>query len=87
MLDHFDIDSRRRAPPTVGIGDLPDDVRLATPGRGGPGGPTLTLAEVERQHIPAVVDAAEGNRTRAAALLGIEPATLVRKLRLYGKRV
>jgi transcriptional regulator of acetoin/glycerol metabolism len=60
----------------------------ATPFRegGAPGTPILPLADVERQHILAVLDAAAGNRTRAAALLGIGPATLFRKLRLYGQR-
>jgi Nif-specific regulatory protein len=43
------------------------------------------LAEVERDHILATLEAAGGNRSRAAALLGIGRNTLQRKLRQYGK--
>jgi Nif-specific regulatory protein len=42
-----------------------------------------SLAEVEREHILATLEAAEGNRSRAAALLGIGRNTLQRKLRQY----
>jgi Nif-specific regulatory protein len=38
------------------------------------------LAEVEREHILVTLEACGGNRTRAAALLGIGRNTLVRKL-------
>jgi DNA-binding NtrC family response regulator len=41
---------------------------------------SLTLEEVERRHIAAVLDACEGNRTKAAARLGIGLATLRRFL-------
>jgi len=40
-----------------------------------------TLAEVERAHIKAVLELTDGNRTRAARILGISPTTLWRKLR------
>src|SRR5262249_40458272 len=44
----------------------------------------LTLAEVEKRHILRTLDAAGGNRTRAAQMLGIGRNTLQRKLRAYG---
>ena len=40
-----------------------------------------TLAEVELDHIRAVLAAAGGNQSRAARTLGISPSTLWRKLR------
>jgi len=44
----------------------------------------LPLDEVERRHILAVLAAVGGNRGRAAAVLGIDPKTLYRKLRARG---
>ncbi len=43
-----------------------------------------TLDEVEREHILAMLERAEGNRTTAARLLGIGRNTLTRKLKKYG---
>jgi DNA-binding NtrC family response regulator len=45
--------------------------------------PPATLAEIERGHILAVLHQANGNRERAAAILGISSRTLYRKLREY----
>jgi DNA-binding NtrC family response regulator len=45
---------------------------------------TLTLAEVERKQIEAVLRACEGNKQRAAAQLGISRSTLYEKMRSYG---
>jgi Nif-specific regulatory protein len=45
---------------------------------------TRPLAEVEREHILKTLQAAEGNRSRAAELLGIGRNTLLRKLKEYG---
>ncbi|GJM44659.1 MAG: acetoacetate metabolism regulatory protein AtoC [Gemmatimonadota bacterium] len=42
------------------------------------------LADVEREHIYRVVDETEGNRTRAADILGITRQTLINKLKSYG---
>lgn len=42
-----------------------------------------TLEELERQHILRVLKEANGNRERAAAILGISARTLYRKLREY----
>jgi DNA-binding NtrC family response regulator len=69
----------------VEVEDLPDEVRHSAPATGAPGIAPLsqTLAEVERSHILAVLDSVDGNRTKAAALLGIGPATLFRRLKDY----
>ena len=42
------------------------------------------LDELERRHILAVLDACEGGKTKAAALLGINRTTLWKKLNQYG---
>jgi DNA-binding NtrC family response regulator len=39
-----------------------------------------TIEEVERRHVTATLEAVGGNKTKAAALLGIERSTLDRKL-------
>lgn len=46
-----------------------------------PGGADRTLAEVEAEHIRAVLASTGDNRTRAAAILGIDRKTLREKLR------
>jgi len=70
----------------------PGPAALGAPGTTG-GGPAaggegaaegLPLAEVERRHILATLEAAEGNRAEAARRLGIGSATLFRKLKRYG---
>ncbi|HEX8493950.1 MAG TPA: sigma-54 dependent transcriptional regulator [Pyrinomonadaceae bacterium] len=45
--------------------------------------PPATLEELERQHILRVLEETNGNRERAAAILGISARTLYRKLREY----
>jgi DNA-binding NtrC family response regulator len=45
--------------------------------------PSATLEELEREHILRVLSESEGNRERAAAILGISSRTLYRKLREY----
>lgn len=45
--------------------------------------PSATLEELEREHILRVLGESEGNRERAAAILGISSRTLYRKLREY----
>jgi len=44
-----------------------------------------TLGEVERDHVEAVLRASDGNRSRTAAILGISPSTLWRKMKAWGK--
>ena len=43
-----------------------------------------SLADVEREHIQAMLDHTSWNKSRAASLLGIERSTLDRKIRRYG---
>jgi len=49
-----------------------------------PGDPVPTLDELERAHILRVLEQCEGQKTKAAALLGINRTTLWKKLRQYG---
>ncbi|MFO0600624.1 MAG: helix-turn-helix domain-containing protein [Myxococcaceae bacterium] len=42
-----------------------------------------SLAEVERRHIMKVLEAVDGNRTQASAILGIDRKTLYRRLEQY----
>ncbi len=65
---------------------LPDRVREAPTPRvvddGMPPNPTMEV--IERAYIQWVLKAEEGNKTRAAEVLGIDPSTLYRKLNRYG---
>ena len=67
------------------VDDLPERIQKALwPLPALPAGePVLALAEVERRHVLRVLEAARGNRTRAAALLGLHRRTLSRKLAAY----
>ena len=49
-------------------------------------GDDLTLTELERLHIKAVLERCAGNRTRAARILGIERKSLYRKIVRLGIR-
>ena len=63
-------------------GSLPD--LEGEPGTGSGTEPDLVpLAEVERRHIEQVLAACQGNRARAAHILGIGERTLYRKLKAY----
>jgi transcriptional regulator with GAF, ATPase, and Fis domain len=44
----------------------------------------IPLSELERTHIEQVLRHTEGNKSRAASILGIERSTLDRKLKKYG---
>jgi two-component system response regulator AtoC len=64
--------------------DLPAELRV---GSGSPAGASAqggSLEEMERQHIIATLRQVGGHRAKAAALLGIDPKTLYRKLLTYG---
>jgi DNA-binding NtrC family response regulator len=64
--------------------DLPAELRTGRGGatdRAAEGG---SLEEMERQHIIATLRKVGGHRAKAAALLGIDPKTLYRKLLTYG---
>jgi DNA-binding NtrC family response regulator len=43
----------------------------------------LPLAEVEKRHILRVLSSTNGNKTRAARILGIDTKTLYNKLKSY----
>jgi DNA-binding NtrC family response regulator len=58
---------------------------IATPGVGAAGGDELcSLEELERRHVLRVLESCGGQKTRAAAVLGINRTTLWKKLRQYG---
>lgn len=59
---------------------LPAAVRSASTGDDSP----LSLEEVERRHIAAVLQRTNWHQGRAASLLGISAKTLYRKIREYG---
>jgi two-component system response regulator HydG len=64
--------------------DLPAELRTghgSTTGRPAESG---SLEEMERQHIIATLRQVGSHRAKAAALLGIDPKTLYRKLLTYG---
>ena len=47
--------------------------------------PEITLADLEKRHIDRVLRHTDGNKSRAALILGIERSTLDRKLKRYQK--
>jgi DNA-binding NtrC family response regulator/pSer/pThr/pTyr-binding forkhead associated (FHA) protein len=75
--------------PELQLDDLPPELLHAAPPSGPPGPAAVhvtpasirTLAELEREAIAAALAATEGNKARAAALLGIDRTTLYRKLK------
>ncbi|HYG67455.1 MAG TPA: helix-turn-helix domain-containing protein, partial [Anaeromyxobacteraceae bacterium] len=60
---------------------LPDELRAPPRPSARPG--ARTLAEVEREHVLAVLEACGGSQAEAARILGIGRNTLWRKLRAY----
>jgi DNA-binding NtrC family response regulator len=68
---------------TIGLEDLPESLRK--PARRGTASAWsgLTLAQVERLRIREALRETNGNKSRAARLLGIAPNTLWRKLKRY----
>lgn len=77
-LEHtVELLARRAAGGTVGVDDLPDELRAhrRTLGR---------LESAERDAVAGALRAAGGNRSRAAAALGIGRNTLYRKMRGFG---
>lgn len=72
--------------PEIEAEDLPEPALsgpVEAPGGGPPAYEPLTLAEVERRHIRAVLEATGGNRREAARILGLNRSTLYRKIALY----
>ncbi len=72
---------------TADLAQVPPEVRAPGAATGGPPGegypPDLPLEEVERRHILRVLDAAGGNKTRAAEVLGVTVRTLYNRLDAY----
>ncbi len=70
------------------VDDLPDRIRDYKPSHVlvASDDPTelVPLAEVERRYIERVLDAVRGNKRQAARILGLDRATLYRKLDRYG---
>jgi two-component system response regulator AtoC len=68
----------------IGPQDLPDCIRehdvKANPTPSAANGDVLTLRQLERQYVARVLAMAEGNKSTAARLLGIDRKTLYRKL-------
>jgi DNA-binding NtrC family response regulator len=67
----------------VDVDDLPAEIGLAVLEPVAVGA-LRTLEQVERDYIASVLRAVGGNRTQAAAKLGIGTATLYRKLKRFG---
>ncbi|HEX6242226.1 MAG TPA: helix-turn-helix domain-containing protein, partial [Polyangiales bacterium] len=67
--------------------DLPDTLFAAAQAGALPGAPLpddiINLAELERRHIFQVLERVNGNKSRAAQLLGFDRRTLYRKLDAY----
>ena len=72
--------------PEIGVPALPERVtqRRAEPLISTRTPPNPTLEAVERAYIMWVLQAENGNKSRAAEVLGIDPSTLYRKLSRYG---
>ncbi len=67
--------------------DLPRDLATGRKGDGAQGqlvGQEISLEDVERAHIEAVLKRENWHQGRAAETLGISPKTLYRKIRGYG---
>jgi DNA-binding NtrC family response regulator len=67
----------------IDVGDLPAEIAGAVASSWTPGD-QRSLAQVEKDYILAVLEANGGNRKNTAGQLAIAPATLYRKLALYG---
>lgn len=72
-----------RGQPAIALEHLPTELRLRSAGQERKHSP-LTLDDLERQHIERTLKYHGGNRTRAAAELGISRATLINKIKRYG---
>jgi len=72
--------------PMLDVSDIPDPIRGSTDlvPVGHPGVAGRTLEEIERVAIAETLKLTQGNRERAAKVLGIGARTLYRKLKEYG---
>ncbi len=71
----------------IGVDDLPEALRLPSAARQEPGDGwrPLPLAQVRQQHIERVLEMCQGNRLRAAQVLGIGRTSLYRFLKRNGQ--
>jgi DNA-binding NtrC family response regulator len=67
----------------ITLDDLPRSVRRTTPEAQGDA-PLISLKENEIRLIRKALEMAQGHKTSAARLLGIDPSTLYRKIRRHG---
>ena len=65
----------------IQVKDLPP---FLTDRRGAKESPLRSLDDLEREHISRVLDAVQGRRDQAAAILGITRSTLWRKIKKFG---
>jgi two-component system response regulator HydG len=72
---------------TITLDDLPEKVRAYRPSHvvvaGDDPSELVSLEEVERRYVLRVLDAVQGNKTKAAQILGLDRKTLYRKIELY----
>jgi DNA-binding NtrC family response regulator len=80
ISDNVGADLIRRMIAASVFGNARDSTLSSDPDRSS----RTSLADVERDHVEAVLREMDGNITRAAAALGIDRRTLQRKLRGYG---
>jgi len=67
---------------TLTLDDVPDFLTRAVQEH--PHGAVRPISEVEQSHVLRALRAAEGNKSRAAHMLGIDRSTLYAKLKRYG---
>jgi DNA-binding NtrC family response regulator len=72
----------------IRVGDLPPEFAQSQEGVSGQAalsvGGNITLEDLERAHILAVLEATSGARKQTSEILGINASTLYRKLKKYG---
>jgi transcriptional regulator of acetoin/glycerol metabolism len=61
---------------TIDVKDLPQRLREGSKGSLAPDDSLIPLDEMERRHTMRVLETVQGNKTRAAEVLGISRATL-----------
>jgi transcriptional regulator of acetoin/glycerol metabolism len=68
----------------VGLEDLPEEIRRASPRPLAIEGTVKPLRQIEKAYILEILERNGGNQTRTAEQLRIGSATLYRKLKKYG---
>ena len=76
----FDREHRPSRPSLVGPATGPVAVPSGTPRRPAP---FVSMDELERSHLERTLELVEGNRTRAAEMLGLSVRTIRNKIRQY----